>query len=144
MVISADTSGLFSLYANDVHTSRVLAWLMSQRQPLVVTSLNQFELFNALQFAECRGAIAPGEAAAFWAEFEADQAAGRIVLQTCNLATVVEEATRLSAAHTLTGGHRSFDILHVAAALTIDAKQFLTFDENQRRLAEAEGLSVPC
>ena len=37
-----------------------------------------------------------------------------------------------------------FDILHVAAALTIDAKQFLTFDENQRRLAEAEGLSVPC
>jgi len=62
MVISADTSGLFSLYANDVHT----------------------------------------------------------------------------------GGHRSFDILHVAAALTIDAKQFLTFDENQRRLAEAEGLSVPC
>ena len=80
----------------------------------------------------------------FWAEFEADQTAGRIVLQTCNLATVVEEATRLSAAHTLTGGHRSFDILHVAAALTIDAKQFLTFDENQRRLAEAEGLSVPC
>lgn len=144
MVIAADTSGLFSLYAHDVHTARILAWLLSQRQPLVVTSLNQFELFNALQFAECRGAIAPGDAAAFWAEFEADQAAGRIVLQTCNLATAVDEAMRLSAAHTLTGGHRSFDILHVAAALTIDAKQFLTCDENQRRLAEAEGLSVPC
>jgi hypothetical protein len=32
MVIAADTSGLFSLYANDVHTSRILAWLSSQRQ----------------------------------------------------------------------------------------------------------------
>jgi len=40
-------------------------------------------------------------------------------------------------------GDRSFDIMHVAAALVIGAKQCLTFDQNQRRLAEAEGLSVP-
>jgi predicted nucleic acid-binding protein len=50
---------------------------------------------------------------------------------------------RLSAAHTLSGGHRGFDILHAAAAIVMDAKQFLTFDRNQKRLAEAEGLSVP-
>lgn len=144
MVICADTSALFSLYANDAHTARILAWLTSQRQPLVVTSLNEFELCNALRFAEFRGAIDRGDAAAFWAQFEADRAAGRIVRQTCNLATVLDEAMRLSATHTLSGGHRSFDIVHAAAALVIDAKQFLTFDQNQRRLAEAEGLSVPC
>jgi len=144
MVICADTSALFSLYAYDAHSSRIVAWLKSQRQPIVVTSLNEFELSNALRFAEWRGAIATGEAAAFCAQFQEDQAAGRIVRQACNLAAVVDEATRLSAAHTLAGGHRSFDIVHVAAALVIKARQFLTFDQNQRRLAEAEGLSVPC
>jgi predicted nucleic acid-binding protein len=40
-------------------------------------------------------------------------------------------------------GHRGFDILHVAAALQLQAAEFLTFDANQRRLANAEGLPVP-
>ena len=43
----------------------------------------------------------------------------------------------------LAGGHRGFDILHVASALTMKATQFLTFDANQRELAEKEGLVVP-
>lgn len=45
--------------------------------------------------------------------------------------------------HTLTGGHRGFDILHVASALIVKANRFLTFDENQKKLAKAEGLVVP-
>jgi predicted nucleic acid-binding protein len=144
MVICADTSALFSLYANDAHSSRLVTWLTSQRRPLVVTSLNEFELSNALRFAECRGAIATGEAAAFWADFQDDQTAGRVVRHVCNLAAVLDEAMRLSAAYTVAAGHRSFDIMHVAAGLVIEAQHFLTFDQNQRRLAEAEGLTVPC
>jgi predicted nucleic acid-binding protein len=61
----------------------------------------------------------------------------------CNLAGIVDEAKRLSATHTLLQGHRGFDILHVAAALQIQAAEFLTFDANQRRLANAEELVVP-
>ena len=34
-------------------------------------------------------------------------------------------------------------MLHVAAALQLKARHFLTFDANQKRLAEAEGLIVP-
>jgi predicted nucleic acid-binding protein len=55
---------------------------------------------------------------------------------------VMEEGRRLSARHTLEGRHRAFDILHVAAARVIGAATFLTFDGNQKRLAEAEGLVV--
>jgi predicted nucleic acid-binding protein len=51
-------------------------------------------------------------------------------------------AERLSAKHTATGGHRSMDILHVAAAVTVDATEFLTFNRNQARLASAEGMRV--
>jgi predicted nucleic acid-binding protein len=143
MVTCADTSFLFSLYGNDAHTPRALAWMKSQRTALVITSLNEYELGNALRFAEFRSGISLGEAALFWAEFEADRASGRLQIQICNLADVLHEAKRLSATHTLTGGHRGFDILHVASALIVKAHRFLTFDENQKKLAEAEGLVVP-
>ena len=143
MVTCADTSFLFSLYGNDAHTPRALAWLKSQRNALTLTSLSEFELANALRFAEFRKGIAQGDAGLFWAQFEADRASGRLQIQVCNLADVVDEAKRLSATHTLTGGHRGFDILHVASALILKAQQLLTFDGNQRKLAEAEGLVVP-
>lgn len=78
----------------------------------------------------------------FWAHFEADRASGRLQIRVCNLADAVEEAKRLSATHTPAGGHRGFDILHVATALSLKAKRLLTFDGNQKKLAEAEGLVV--
>jgi len=100
-------------------------------------------LGNALRFTEFRGGIAPGEAALFWTQFEADRASGRLKIQVGNLADVVDEAKRLSATHTLGGGHRGFDILHVAAALIVKARRLLTFDGHQKKLAEAERLVVP-
>ena len=143
MVTCADTSFLFSLYGNDGNTPRAVAWMKAHRRALALTPLNEFELGNALRFAEFRKAIAPGEAALFWADYEADRASGRVKIHICNLADVVDEAKRLSATHTLGGGHRGFDILHVAAALRLKARQLLTFNENQKKLAEAEGLLVP-
>ncbi|RPJ33782.1 MAG: PIN domain-containing protein [Verrucomicrobiaceae bacterium] len=143
MVTCADTSFLFSLYGNDAHTPRAVAWMKKCKSALTLTSFGEYELSNALRFAEFRKAIAPGESALFLAQFEADKASGRIRIQVCNLAEVVEEARRLSATHTLAGGHRGFDILHVAAALLMNATRILTFDENQKRLAKAERLVVP-
>ncbi len=143
MVTSADTSFLFSLYGNDAHTPRAVAWMKTKRTALTLTALSEYELNNALRFAEFRKGIAAGEAALFWTQFEADRASGRLVINICNLAQVVDEAKRISAMHTLTGGHRGFDILHVAAALVFRAKVFLTFDANQKKLAQAEGLKAP-
>jgi predicted nucleic acid-binding protein len=143
MVTCADTSFLFSLYGNDAHTPRAIAWMKSQRRALTLTALSEYELGNALRFAEFRKGIALGEAALFWAQFEADRASGRIQVKVCNLADVIDEAKRLSVTHTLTGGHRGFDILHVATALILKAQRLLTFDGNQKKLAEAEGLVVP-
>ncbi len=143
MVICADTSFLFSLYGNDANTPRALHWTKARRTPISLSILNEYELGNALRFAEFRKITTVGEASLFWAQYEADRASGRLVVQICNLADLVDEAKRLSATHTLTGGHRGFDILHVAGALILGAGQFLTFDANQKKLGEAEGLHVP-
>ena len=143
MVTCTDTSFLFSLYGNDGNAARAVSWLKSHRTALILTSLNEFELGNALRFAELRRALGDGDAARFWAQFEADRASARVVVRVCNLAAVLDEAKRLSATHTLAGGHRGFDMLHVAAATQLKARQFLTFDANQKKLAESEGLIVP-
>jgi hypothetical protein len=42
--------------------------------PLTLSSLNGYELANALRFAEFRKGIAPGAAAVYWSQFEADLA----------------------------------------------------------------------
>lgn len=76
------------------------------------------------------------------AAFEADLATGKLVVERCNLTLVLGEAKRLSSAYTLAGGHRSFDLLHVAAAAHQAAGTFLSFDANQRTLAKAAGLRV--
>jgi predicted nucleic acid-binding protein len=143
MVTCADTSFLFSLYGDDIHSPQAVSWMKMRETPLILTSLNEYELGNALRFAEFRGVISPGEAALFWAEFEADRASGRLEIRLCNLADVVDEAKRVSATRTLGGGHQGFDILHLAAAVHLAASEFLTFDTNQKKLAQAEGLAVP-
>jgi len=143
MVICCDTSFLFSLYGDDANTPAALKWLAGSDRPLNLSRLNQFELANALRFAEFREAVPPGSSAKYWSDFEADVLQGRLLVSPLSLAALTEEAERLSTAHTLAGGHRSFDILHVAAALQLGASTFLTFDNNQRRLAEAEDLLVP-
>ena len=143
MVIYCDTSFLFSLYGGDAHTPRALTWLARCSVPLRLNSLTHYEFGNALRFAEFRKALKPGEAAVFWARFEAALTHGRVIIEASNLASVTAEANRLSATRTLQGGHRGFDILHVAGALVLGATEFLTFDANQKKLAEAEGLRVP-
>ncbi|MBT9584070.1 type II toxin-antitoxin system VapC family toxin [bacterium] len=143
MVVTADTSFLFSLFGHDVHSPRALAWVQANPRPLVISELTEFELANAFRFAEFCGRLAAGQAAKYWAYYEADRGAGRVRVEICNLAEILVEAKRLSSIHTLAGGHRSFDILHVAAARKLGGEYFLTFDANQRLLAQAESLLVP-
>ncbi len=75
-------------------------------------------------------------------DLQLDLANGVIAVTPVDWADVHRIAERLSATHTEAGGHRFADILHVATAVHLGAAEFLTFDDNQKRLAEAEGLAV--
>jgi predicted nucleic acid-binding protein len=143
VVICADTSFFFSLYGNDSKTSLAVSWSAQNKEIIWTSSLNHFELINALRFAECRRFIGIGHAARFAADFSTDLQGGRLVEKSCDLSEILAEASRLSHAHTLTGSHRSFDILHIAAAKLIGATHFLTFDADQKKLAEKEGFIAP-
>ena len=141
-MVCADTSFLFSLYGQDANSARALGYLQQSGSALTITALNEFELENAIRFASFRKAITEADAQAYLAAFAADVTAGNLSLVRCNLNAAVREAKRLSALHTFPGGHRSFDILHVAAAMEVGAKEFLTFDARQSALAQAVRLTV--
>jgi predicted nucleic acid-binding protein len=140
--VCCDTSFLFALYGNDFHTSKALAHVRRLTQPLTLSILNEFELENALRFAGWRKLFPSAQTGRFLSAFEMDRKSGRLIMIPCNLAAVLAVARRLSRVYTLAGGHRSFDILHVAAALECGAGEFLSFDANQRKLARAEGLKL--
>ncbi len=69
--------------------------------------------------------------------------AGNLTLANVDWPDVHSIAETLSAAHTMKGGHRPMDIIHLSTAKHLRLKHFLTFDENQTILAKAEGLDVP-
>ena len=141
-MVCCDTSFLFSLYGRDAHTDRALALVTKLSAPLTLTPLNDYELRNAVRFGVFRKVLETTAGAEILAAFDSDLANGSLVLNQTNLTSVVNEAKRLSAAHTAVTGHRSFDILHVAAASHLSAKVFLSFDANQRSLAHAAGLKT--
>ena len=67
---------------------------------------------------------------------------GTLLDVTLKMEAVFTRAAKLSITHTERVGARAIDILHVAAALTLESELFLTTDERQAQLAKAEGLKV--
>jgi predicted nucleic acid-binding protein len=142
MVIYADTSFLFSLYAQDANTSRASEFAQTLNGALIVTPLQRFELRNALRLSVFRCAMAETECRRLLDLIEADIKTGALVETPVAWAEVYAEAEALSAAHTGKLGTRASDVLHVAAAAALGAKHFYTFDTRQKALAVKAGMKV--
>jgi predicted nucleic acid-binding protein len=141
-VVVADTSFLFSLFGGDTHTLAAHNWTRQSQLPISVSALNRYEFGNAIRFAAFRKVISRTDALASLAAFDTDVKTGHLHFVTCDLVAVLAEADRLSELHTFDGGHRSFDIMHVAAAKILKATTFLSFDSNQRTLAAVARLNI--
>jgi len=140
--ICCDTSFLFSLYGRDSKTRQAVAFLGQLRQPVAISILNEFELENSIRLSIFSRKIDSTMGAAMLVDYAADKRQGKAVLVDCDFSEVLAQAKGLSLTHSQSGGHRAYDILHVAAALRLGAQEFLTFDANQRKLAKAAGLKV--
>jgi predicted nucleic acid-binding protein len=142
MVAYADTSFLFSLYAQDGNTVRAAQIVDALDASLVLTPLQRHELRNAFRLAAFRGDITGDECQKLLESFNGDIHSGTLVETPVAWAEVFAEAEALSAAHTRKLGSRGFDVLHVATAATLGAKGFFTFDVRQKALAVKSGMKV--
>lgn len=143
MVVYADTSFIFSLYAQDANTDRAAELAGTVNAPLILTPLQLFELRNAIRLSLFRGDMNKSECHRLLELIEIDIQTGALVETPVPWVEVYAEAEALSAAHTGSMGNRGLDILHVAAASVIRAEHFYTFDVRQKNLAIKAGMKVP-
>ena len=144
-----DTSFLCASYREQTNSARVDAWIETQTEPLQVSNLLLLEFRQSVRFQNrlfsldrSRG-FSPSEGAKMLRDLQSDLTHGVLRVVPADWADVHRIAEELSGKHTASSGHRLTDILHVATALHLASPVFLTFDENQRKLAEAEGMDVP-
>jgi len=138
--VYADTSLLASLYLGDANTPQALAAVAAAAAPLILTPWQEFELENALQLRLFRKESTRADLAAASARLGEDLAAGMVVVVPLPVTSVLPVARQLTARHTALLGCRAFDVFHVAAALHLEAKRFLSCDLRQLALARAAGL----
>jgi len=144
----ADTSFLFAFYFPRTASERAVAKVESLQDAPLISPLVRFEFQQAVWFKVWLHAqgqpLGLNETAAqsALAAFELDVGQGLWVVASPAWEAAVTRAEKLSLDHTPRHGARSMDILHLAFALQLGATELLSFDENQRRTAEAEGLII--
>ena len=142
MVAYADTSFLVSLYGRDTNSALAQELAAQLEAPLAFTPFLRHEARNAIRLALFRKAITTHDCESVMAAIEADTKTGALVETPVAWAEVYAQAEALSAAHTGKLGTRASDVLHVAAAAALGAKDFYTFDTRQKALARKAGMKV--
>jgi predicted nucleic acid-binding protein len=99
-------------------------------------------MVNSIQLAVHRKDIKGDLAHAAIADFDADVREGRLAVVDILWRRTLDLAADLSAQHTAAIGTRTLDVLHVATALTLGAKKFVSYDGRQGALAKKVGLRV--
>jgi predicted nucleic acid-binding protein len=135
-----DPSALLKLYIHQPESARVSAWRARTKGPLLVTHHGRVEVINGICLAQFRKYISGEAMADALRSFAEDFAEGRYVLADLLWRAALHRAADLSQRHTATLGCRSLDVLHVASALELELKNFITFDVRQQGLARAAGL----
>ena len=144
-----DTSFLCALYRTQMNSTRADHFMAGLNGTLGVSSLLLLEFRQSvrlqirLHLNDRTKGFSQTEGQQMLNDLQIDLNAGLLTTIPVDWAAVHQRAEALSSAHTLASGHRLADILHVATALHFGVTEFLTFDGNQKKLAEAEGLAVP-
>ncbi len=144
-----DTSFLCALYRLQANSTEAAAYFAAMPGSLEVTTLLLYEFRQAVRFQirlhrhDPSKGYPRAEGNKMLADLKSDLISGAVTTIPAPWQQIHLAAERLSELFTDASGHRSMDILHVATAIELGVKEFLTFDGNQKKLAEAEGFVVP-
>jgi predicted nucleic acid-binding protein len=140
-MIYLDASIVFSLYSPDANSALAASCVTAAREPLILSSFCQFEVFNALSLCIFRNEISEQEALATRRKFDSNIESGAYILRPLP-ESAFARARNLAEKITPSIGVRSADLLHIAAAIELGAKSLYTFDQKQHSAAQAAGLKV--
>jgi predicted nucleic acid-binding protein len=148
MIAFPDTSFICAMHVRQDNSPAAAECFQKMPEVLHISGLLLYEFQQSVRFQvwlhardKTRG-YPQAVAEVALAKFQSNLAVGAIVVAAVDWPDVHRVAETLSKRHAMVGGHRSLDVLHVATALHLGAREFLTFDANQRKLATAEKLRV--
>jgi predicted nucleic acid-binding protein len=137
-----DTGVLVKAYVFETGTREALALIRQAKPPIPLTHLHGIEIRNALRLKCGRREITETEMTASLRLFQDDVDAGRLERPPYELVSLFQRAELLSSRYATSTLARTLDILHVAAAIEIGCKEFVSFDKRQRSLASLEKLKL--
>ncbi len=150
MNVYADSNFIVSLYLPWRDNGLALRIHQEEgRSPLPVTSLTRCEVINSFQLSYFLGKSGAGPS--FTSEqillaeqdFLDDLRDGEILRRaTAEEARLDALFVSLSHRHTGRHGFRTYDLMHVATALSFGCRSFWSFDTKASRLAKLEGLKT--
>jgi predicted nucleic acid-binding protein len=140
--IYADPSALLKLYIHQPESAAMNAWRARTKGALAVTHHGRAEIINGICLAAFRGDITADALRDSLGSFDEDFAEGRYVQADLLWRAALRRAEELSREHTPALGCRTLDVLHVACALELQFRRFVTFDRRQQQLARAAGLKL--
>lgn len=135
MRIYLDTSFLVSLYSPDANSPAAAQVMQGSKGEHILTPLVELELNNALQLRIFRKELSNAQVKSALQVFESDLQ-NRLFHLIAFPEQTFERALKLSMQTTATLGTRTADLLHVAAALELNADCLYSFDQQQRKLAQ--------
>jgi predicted nucleic acid-binding protein len=139
--IYADPSFIVSLYTLDTNSATAARTMQAPSADRYLTTFGELEVVNAMGLRIFRKEISAAQAQASAIEFETDLRDG--VFQLRELTDpIIERARQLSRQTTAKLGTRTADLLHLAAALELGVDFLYTFDQQQRKLAQALRLKL--
>jgi len=138
--IYADPSALLKLYLNEPESRAMTVWRSKASGPLSVTHHGRVELVNGIALAAHRKLISARAFTAALAALDDDFQQGRYTQVDLLWRAALKRTGDLSRTFSRTLGTRSLDVLHVASALELGFRSFLTFDARQQKLVRAVGL----
>jgi predicted nucleic acid-binding protein len=137
-----DPSALRGLYVHDDRSRAFCEWRSRLGGSLPLTLHGRAELVNSIALAVFRRDISAEAGEGALSDVESDVAAGRLILVDVLWRKALKHAANLSQEHTPRLGTRTLDVLHVATALVLGCRNFVTYDDRQAALAEAVKLRL--
>jgi hypothetical protein len=139
----ADSSFIVALYLQQQSSAVAAAFMQRYGEPLPFTPWHRLEARNAIRLAVFHKLIDSTQSKTQLKQMDVDLQDESLLVHTpLDWVAMLREAEKLGAAHAENSGCRSGDLVHVAAAVELGFDLFLTFDERQRKMAKAAGLSV--
>ena len=140
----ADTSFLLSYFGQDSNTLAAHRYASAWTQPprLAWTPFGELEFSNAARALIFVGKLDADRLRAMQLRVREDLRGEVLTIKALPAERHYEMAESISLTHTARVGARTLDVLHIAAARVLGARELLSFDLRQRQLAALCGLRV--